>query len=88
MTRLWREHQLLLILLTMLLVTLALGTWATYFEYVHNEQGFPEGHHAFWTDDFLAYWSMSLLMNYAPELMGTITIILLAAKFSEKFGVK
>ena len=86
--KLIREHQLLLIMLALLIATLVLGTWATYFEYVHNEQGNPEGHHAFWSQAFLAYWSMQLLMNYAPELMGTITIIVLAAKFREKFGVK
>lgn len=87
MRRFWRDHQLLIILTIALVAVLIVGTWATYFEYSHNEQGYPEGHHAFWSLSFAAYWTMQLLMNYAPELMGTITVVVLAAKFYEKFKV-
>jgi len=69
--RIWREHQLLVVLSLFLLVVLGLGTWATWYEYVQNEQG-GGGHHGFFSWTFLAYWSMQLLMNFAPELMGTI----------------
>lgn len=85
MKKIWRDHTLLIILCVILLIVLILGTWATWFEYAHNEQGFPEGHHAFWSESFAAYWSMQLLMNYAPEIMGSITMVILAAEFREKF---
>jgi len=80
-----REHQLLVALMALLILTLVLGTWATYYEYVHNEQGNPEGHHAFFSWTFLAYWTMQLFMNFAPELMGLIVFILFAAWFRERF---
>lgn len=82
--RIWKDHSLTILLVLFLVVVLVLGTWATWFEYVHNEQG-GGGGHRFWSSTFLAYWSMQLLMNYAPELMGTITVVLLAGHFREKF---
>lgn len=84
MRRLWREHSLTILLVLLLLLVLVAGTWATWFEYVHNEQG-GGGGHRFWSTTFAAYWTMQLLMNYAPELMGTITVVLFAGRFRERF---
>lgn len=83
MRDLWRRHQLMLVLFAILAAMLAAGTWATYFEYEHNEQGFPEGHHAFWSWTFLAYWVMQFFMNTAPEIVGTMILIAGAAKLRE-----
>ena len=88
MKKFWREHSLLVILTLLLIAVLILGTWATWHEFATNE-GIGMEHHAhFWSSEFLAYWAMQLMMNYAPEIMGTMTIIVLAAKFREKFDIK
>jgi hypothetical protein len=65
---------------------LVVGTWATWFEYVHNEQGAPDGSHRFWSLTFLAYWTMQLLMNLVPEYLGFITVLVLGGLVREKFS--
>jgi hypothetical protein len=83
--KLWRDHQLFSIITIATVVLLAVGTWATWFEYSHNEQGFPEGHYAFWSKTFAAYWVMQLVMNFVPELLGILVLLAGAAKLRERW---
>ena len=83
MKKLAREHQLIIALTLFLLVVFALGTWATWYEFVHNEQAGPNAH--FFGPTFLAYWSMQFLMNFAPEIAGFIVITAFAAEFRERW---
>lgn len=61
------------------------GTWATWTEFCTNEAAGLEDHAPFWSIRFGAYWFMQLAMNYVPELMGATTIVLLHAKFRDRF---
>lgn len=83
-----REHQLLVILVAIVLVAGVTGTWATWYEYSHNQKGYPEDKHEFLSWTFFSYWYMQLILNYIPEILGTITVVVFAAKFREKFQVK
>jgi hypothetical protein len=84
----WHDHSLTILLVICALLTLIAGLWSTWVEYAHNEQGFPEGHHAFWSLTFAAYFVMQITMNYLPELMGLITVVLLTKWFREKFSAE
>lgn len=77
----WRRHSLTLILLAMLAVTLVVATVACWREFVTNEQAGQ--HHGFASGEFRAYWLMNLGMNFAPELMGLITAVLLTKRWRE-----
>jgi hypothetical protein len=85
MRKAWSQHSLTIILFALLVVVVAFGTWATWVEFSTNEGLGMEGKAVFWSWEFLAFWSMQLLMNYAPGLMGAITLIFLSAKLSERF---
>jgi uncharacterized membrane protein len=80
MRRFWDEHSLTIIIAIMAVATLAAGVWATWVEYVHNEQGTAGGHHVFWSTTFAAYFGMQVFMNFLPELMGLLTIVLLTKR--------
>jgi hypothetical protein len=84
----WKEHSLTIILLVFALLTLAAGVYTTWTEYLHNEQGTAGGHHEFWSVTFMAYFWMQVWMNFLPELMGLITIVLLTKRFREKFSAE
>jgi hypothetical protein len=88
MRRFWDEHSLTIIIAVMAVATLAAGVWATWVEYVHNEQGTADGHHVFWSTTFAAYFGMQVFMNFLPELMGLLTIVLLTKRFRERFSAE
>jgi hypothetical protein len=88
MRRFWDEHSLTIIIALMAVATLAAGVWATWVEYVHNEQGTAGGHHVFWSTTFAAYFGMQVFMNFLPELMGLLTIVLLTKRFRERFSAE
>jgi hypothetical protein len=88
MRKVWQDHSLTIILAALALVVCAAGVWATWFEFVHNEQGSPDGHHVFWSATFMAYFWMQVWMNFLPELMGLLTIVLLTKRFRERFSAE
>lgn len=88
MKRIWKDHSLTIIIAIMAVATLAAGVWSTWVEFEHNEQGYPEGNHAFWSQTFAAYFFMQVWMNFLPELMGLLTIVLLTKRFRERFSAE
>jgi uncharacterized membrane protein len=88
MRRFWDEHSLTIIIALMALATLAAGVWSTWQEYLHNEQGTAGGHHEFWSLTFGVYFGMQVFMNFLPELMGLLTIVLLTKRFRERFSAE
>lgn len=85
MRRVWREHQIICILLLVLLAALSIGTLATWHEFRTNEGIGMEGVAEFWSWEFAAYWTMQLAMNFAPELLGFVAIVVLKEKFWDSF---
>lgn len=88
MRRFWREHSLTILLVLLLVAVLAVGTWATWHEFRTNETAGNEAHAPFVSQRFAVYWLMQLGTNYAAELMGLITIVLLTKKFRERFSAE
>lgn len=82
-----RAHSLTLILLLILLLVLGVSTWATWHEYRGNEALGPRIHSPF-TAAFGYYWLMAVGLNYAAEVMGLITIVLLTKWFRERFSAE
>lgn len=85
-SKIWKDHSLSIVLFLMLVGVLIIGTWATWTEFRHNEQAGLN--HGFFSITFLAYYLMQIYMNFAPELMGLITIVLLSKWFREKFSAE
>jgi hypothetical protein len=86
MRKLWRDHQLFCIVLALTVFCLIVGTWAAYFEYSHNEQGYPEGHYAFFSKTFAAYWVMQVLLGgFVPELWSILILLAGAAMLRERW---
>lgn len=83
MRRFWRHHSLTIVTVAALLVTLAWGTWCTWHEWVSNETAGIK-HPVFWDHRFWAYWQMQIAMNFAPELMGAIWLILATKRLHER----
>ena len=88
MKRLWQGHSLVIILIVIGCCWLVAGTWATWVEFSTNEGLGMEGMAHFWSREFFAFWFMQLAMNYVPELMGATTVVLLHAKFRDRFEEK
>lgn len=78
----YRKHSLTIITVGLLALTLAWGTWATWHEYVSNEQGGSK--YGFWSAQFASYWEMQIAMNFAPELMGALWLILATKRLRER----
>lgn len=85
MRRAWREHSLAVTLALVTLVCIVAGTVATWHEFATNEGIGMDGKAEFWSSEFLAYWSMQLMMNYVPELLGLLTFLILAAQFHDRW---
>jgi uncharacterized membrane protein HdeD (DUF308 family) len=86
MRKIWKDHSLTILLVLFALLTLAAGVWSTWTEFRHNEQAGLN--HTFWSVTFMAYFGMQVFMNFLPELMGLITIVLLTKRFREKFSAE
>lgn len=86
MKKFWDEHSLTIIIAVMAVATLALGTWSTWTEFRHNEQAGTA--HGFFSVTFAAYFGMQVFMNFLPELMGLLTIVLLTKRFRERFSAE
>jgi hypothetical protein len=84
----WRGHSLLIILAVIGMGWLIAGTWASWVEFHTNETAGFDNHAPFFSIRFFSFWFMQLAMNYVPELMGTTTIVLLHAKFRDRFEEK
>jgi hypothetical protein len=82
----WRQHSLTIILILLAVVVTAISTWASWHEFVHNEQAGKDAH--FFGPTFAAYWVMQVGLNYLAELLGLITIVLLTKHFRERFSAE
>jgi hypothetical protein len=88
MRRFWREHSLTIVLGVVLVAWLAAGTWATWTEFRTNETAGLEQHAPFRSRRFAAYYLMQLAMNFVPEVMGLLLIVLLTKWFRERFSAE
>lgn len=85
MVRFIRDHQMLVILSALTLVIAVTSVWSSWVEFSHNEQGYPQGHHVFWSWTFFTYCYMQLGWNVVAEYIGIITALVFAAKLREVF---
>lgn len=83
--RLWREHQLIIVLVALTLFVGATTVWASWVEYLHNEQGTAGGQHEFWSWTFFTYCYMQLGWNTVAEWVGFLFLLVFANKLREKF---
>lgn len=86
MRKVFQDHGLTIVLGVILFIVLALGTWATWQEFVANEQAGKDAAFLSWT--FAAYWAMQITMNFAPEIMGLILILVLTKHLRERFSAE
>jgi hypothetical protein len=83
--KLWREHQLLVVLVVLTLIVGATTVWATWIEYDHNEGLGMENKAHFVSWNFFSYCYMQLGWNTVAEWVGFIFVLVFAAKLREKF---
>ena len=76
MTRLFREHQILIVVAAIGLGALIFDTWAAWHQYAQQQHQFHQAV-AFWSVDFLAFWGNGVAQNWQSEALFGIGLVLI-----------
>ena len=74
--RLFREHQILIVVAAIGVAALVFDTWAAWHQFAQQQQQFHQSA-SFWSLDFFAFWGNGVAQNWQSEALFGIGLVLI-----------